>query len=98
MPFTETEESLMCSQQPAVEPHPEPDESTLRSHLCFSNINFNIILPCTPRAQNLYVLPKTSLCVRHTSSRQPYGMEIPVCPTEPPVWGFWLPTYTDNRI
>jgi hypothetical protein len=42
--------SLPCSQQPTTSPYPEPDESNSHTANLSLKINFNIILPSTPRS------------------------------------------------
>ena len=42
--------SLSCSQPPATCPYPEPDEFNPCTPFHFMMINFNIILPSTPRS------------------------------------------------
>jgi hypothetical protein len=41
--------SLLCSQQPATGPYPEPDESN-KHPTYFPEIHFNIIIPSMPRS------------------------------------------------
>jgi hypothetical protein len=45
----ESEGLLLCPQEPATGPYPEPDEYTLQ-YLILFNIHYNIILPSTMRS------------------------------------------------
>jgi hypothetical protein len=41
----EQDGSLLCSQQPATDPYPKPEESNSHPYITFFKIRFNIILP-----------------------------------------------------
>jgi len=45
----EPEGSLLCSQEPATDPYPQPDESS-QLPILFSKIHFHIILPFMPKS------------------------------------------------
>jgi hypothetical protein len=49
----EHENSLQCSQDTATRPYPEPDQSSPHPQHRFLTINFNIILPSTPRSTKM---------------------------------------------
>jgi hypothetical protein len=49
-PFVEPEASLPCSQDPATDPYPEPDEPSPHLQPCFPKVHFNISLSSMRRS------------------------------------------------
>jgi hypothetical protein len=68
----EPEGLLLCSQEPATCPYPEPEESIPHPAPCFRNINFNIVLPYTPRTS------KWSLPFKHSNQNFVRISHLPV--------------------